>query len=167
MTASLLNSWKWTLNTGDADSFMKTLRREPTPKTEAMVRGDEFEAWAYKNIPEVMVGQHQLALKRYSGNYLLYGRLDSLHAGVIYDLKYTGHYEVGKFFGSPQTSMYFELVPDAKKFIYIISDGKELYREEYQRQEAEPIMSMIHDFDTWLRLNNLRSTYEKHWLAYN
>lgn len=167
MTASLLNSWKYLLAYGDMDDFMRVLRREPSPKTEAQAKGDEFEAWAYQNLPEMMVGTHQIALKKQVGDFLLYGRLDNLHAGVIYDTKYTGRYEVGKYRGSPQTSMYFEITPGSYKFEYIISDGKELYRETYYPDDVEPIMNIINDFIEWLKANNLLEVYQRYWLALN
>lgn len=98
-------------------------------------------------------------------NFLLYGRLDALKAGTIYDIKYSGSYERGKFFDSTQHPMYFELVPEANDFIYLISNGKEVYQEHYRRDEVADITVIVGDFVLWLTENGLLETYKQHWKA--
>lgn len=168
MTASLLNSWKNLLDNefSEMEDFLKVLHRKPIEKTEPMMKGDIFEQWAANNIPELQGAVRQAALYGECGDYLLYGKLDFLKAGIIYDAKYTGRYEVGKFFGSPQTSMYFTLVPEAFKFVYIISnseDGKNLWREEYLRDEVVPISVHIGQFESWLQEVGLFGIYREVW----
>ncbi len=86
---------------------------------------------------------------------MLYGRLDCLKAGVIYDYKFSSRYEVGKFYNNFQTSMYLELVPEAYKMSYIITktdkfNVDDIYVEEYRREEARPIKLDIDLFMKWI-----------------
>ena len=101
------------------------------------------------------------------GDYLLYGRLDCLKAGVIYDYKFSSRYEVGKFYDNYQTPMYFELVPEAYKMAYIITKTDKfsvdnILREEYTRKEAQPIIPVIDEFMGWIKSNGY--SMEK-WIA--
>ena len=97
-----------------------------------------------------------MTAKKVVGNYLLYGRMDCVKAGVIYDYKYTKKYEPGKFLENAQTAMYLELLPEAKKVSYIITDKKDfsnLYREDYTREEIQPIMQTVNQFMAWINQN--------------
>lgn len=166
LTASLLNAWGYCVLSGDKEDFLKSLNREPIAKTEAMIRGDEFEAWAAENLPELQGAVRQAAIYREIPGFLLYGKLDFLKAGTIYDTKHTSHYEVGKYYGSPQTSMYFALVPEARAFTYIVSTGNEnIFRETYRPNEAEPIALIANRFTNWLVQNDLFKIYQEKWSA--
>lgn len=94
---------------------------------------------------------------------LLYGRLDALKAGVIYDIKFTKSYAVGKFYSSPQHPMYLELIPEARKFVYLVSNGKSLWVEEYSRNETAEIKPTIQDFFEYLTKYNLMPIYTSKW----
>lgn len=175
MTYSLLNAWRYCLKSGELDEFIKTLNREPIETNEAMRLGNEFEAWAAENIPELQGAVRQAAVYkdvRIGGTaFLLYGKTDFIKAGVITDTKYTGHYDVGKFYGSPQHAMYFALIPEAIRFDYIVTTEKgdysteRLYRESYYPAETPPIEGEISSFMGWLRANDLLKIYQEKWEA--
>lgn len=166
LTASLLNSWYYLVDHGgDMNEFVKTLRREPLEQTEVMQLGNEFETWAIENVKELHGGVYQAALYSEIPGFLLYGKLDVLKAGTIYDIKRTSSYEVGKFYGFPQTSMYFALVPEATRFTYIIGCNHQLYRETYTREETAPIQQIAKQFASWLTINNLMNIYADNWKA--
>ena len=169
ITPTLLNSWQYLYKAFEGyeeeaySDFLRTLNREPSTQNEAMQAGIDFENQINElvrgnhtpNLPTpyyeiadiVMYGQEQVALsgkKRINGiDFLLYGRLDYLKAGVIFDVKYMfskkSKYEMGKYTDSAQHPLYFEVCPEAYEFEYLTSDGKELYRERYLRQDIEPI----------------------------
>lgn len=200
MTHSLLSSWLYAMKdspfedaTSERDAFgefLQVLRREPTPTTEAMQKGIDFEDlvtaivrndaegmrrnpdWydAANQIAQIVRGgslQHRARkVMEISGMMsVIYGRLDALKAGTIYDVKFSGSYDRGKYFDSTQHPMYFELVPEANDFVYLISNGKEVYREHYRRDEAADITVTIGSFVSWLTANGLLETYKQHWQA--
>lgn len=194
ITHSLLNAWQYQYAAEDTDraheDFMATLERTPVKPNKAMLEGRHFEnmvtahacgapldpkhKWAAgirdtANI--VRGGQFQVALyreKRIKGvDFLLYGRLDVLKAGTIYDTKFSHSYEVGKYADSPQHPMYFALCPEARRFVYIVSDGSEVCREEYRPEDCQPIDGIIINFMRYLQDTNLTKTYFEKWKARN
>mgnify|MGYP000851683466 CR=1 FL=1 len=188
VTQSLISSWQWSYKTDNGyEDFLKTLRREPIQPTKAMLAGQHFEnvlnaalngadidpahEW-YKPItelyPTLFGAQQQVRLSRdmrVDGmNFVLYGVLDYLKAGVIYDTKYSKTYRsVGKYLDSPQHPMYFALVPEAYEFQYKICDGRYVYTEAYRPDEVEPIERTISQFMAFLDRQNLVSTFCEHW----
>ena len=128
MTPSLLNAWIYLLEReyGTVEDFLRTLNREPTPSSESIEKGFMFEKWCEENCLEVQGGVFQYAAKKQIAlcgmEFLLYGRMDCVKAGIIYDFKYTGNYECGKYYGNAQTPTYFELLPEASEMKYIITD---------------------------------------------
>lgn len=173
------------LDNGYAD-FLKTLNREPIQQTKAMLDGIRFEnclnavlngaeiepthEW-YKPITqladELQGAQQQVRLSRDISvggvNFVLYGVLDYLKAGAIYDTKFSKTYKVGKYLTSPQHPMYFALVPEAYKFSYKICDGKWVYTETYRPDEVEPIERTISNFLKFLDNMNLKEVYFNKW----
>lgn len=168
--------------------FLQVLRREPTETTEAMRNGIEFEdlvtqiasgedvdtehKWyqaARKAAGIVRGGVYQYKAKReivVSGIcVLLYGRIDFLKAGKVIDTKFSKSYERGKYYDSTQHPTYLRLLPDAEEFMYLISNGTEVWTEVYRRDETVDIEPIIADFFAFLISNNLMETYKKHWLA--
>lgn len=168
--------------------FMATLRREKTPITEAAQRGIDFEnlvtaivngeqntpsdldKWynAASEIAEIVRGgclQYKAKKEiRVSGiTFLLYGRLDALKAGSIYDIKFSSCYEKGKYFNSTQHPTYLELIPQAQEFTYLVSNGSNVWKETYRRDEAPDIRNVIFDFISWLEENNLTDVYKEYW----
>ena len=170
LTATLLNAWRVFAEEeyGTEGDFLKVLRREPVEKTEAMQNGDDFEKWAIDNLPALKGGQYQVRVSRQIDNYLCYGIIDVLKAGVVIDIKFTSNYEVGKYRDNYQTPMYLALVPEAVKMQYIISnrtaDG-DLWVETYHRDNIMPIEWHIPHFENWLKLTGYWEIYKEHWGA--
>ena len=195
VTHSLLSAWSYALKENphaenDEDpmiGFMKTLRREPSVATEAMQLGIKFEMlvtdimygngdkknkW-YKaafDVARIIEGaQLQVAAKKEAAIYeipvLLYGRIDALKAGVIYDIKYTEKYEAGKYLRSTQHPMYLELIPEAQEFTYLVFDGSNVFPETYRRDEPLDIKWIIEIFFKWLEIQGLTGVYRQYWKA--
>lgn len=182
ITATLLNSWKYLFNNQAGEEsqetlyndFLKVLKREPTETTPAMALGNEFEKECYEGkvegISEIIKGgAFQLSTSKIEtiGNYnfLLYGRIDVLKNGIIYDIKRVGKYsDVQKYYTSVQHVMYLKLIPQAKEFKYLISDGECIYTETYDRNDIiEPIETTIINFVNWLKRNDLFDLYVEKW----
>ena len=187
ITQSLLSAWLWSYKLDNGyDDFLKTLHREKTPPTTAMLDGIRFEnclnatlngadiyadhEW-FKPVVQLageLVGaQQQVRLSRditVGGiNFVVYGVLDYLKAGIIYDAKFSKTYHYGKYLDSPQWPMYFYICPEAYKFQFLICDGKCVYRETYVPDEAEPIERTIKQFMDFLDRQNLVSTFCENW----
>mgnify|MGYP000373391012 FL=1 len=96
---------------------------------------------------------------------VLYGRLDCLKAGDIEDIKFSGGYERGKYFSSTQHPTYFEIVPEAKSFTYLVSNGSDVWTERYYREETPSIIPTISDFLEWLDALGLTPLYREKWQA--
>lgn len=186
ITQSLLSSWQYAIKGGEMEDFLSTLRRERKPQTKAMLDGIRFEnvvhavsegaeigpeqEW-YRPVLEICEiisqGQYQVKASRplvVDGvEFICYGILDFLKAGVIYDTKFSRTYRVGKYLDSPQHPMYFYLCPEVRQFEYIISDGKYVYRERYTPEDTEPIQKTIQGFMTWMDRMGLVSLYCENW----
>lgn len=168
--------------------FLKTLRREPTETTQAMQNGIDFEnmvtdivngadvdseeKWydaASKVAKIVKGGQLQYKAKKQiavSGiPILLYGRLDVLKAGEIIDIKFSSGYERGKYFDSTQHPVYLELIPEAYQFTYLITNGSDVWKETYRREETHSMIPTIAYFLSYLKESGLWEEYAKHWEA--
>lgn len=168
--------------------FLNTLNKVDTPPTEAMQNGIEFENivtgmatgqpyfsennWqdaAEKVADIVRGGQFQFKAQKQAYingiHFLMYGRLDVLKAGKIYDIKFTKNYDRGKYFSSTQHPMYLELVPEASEFVYVISNGTNVWTEHYTRDAIRSIFPVISDFTDWLYGNDLIDIYFEKWAA--
>lgn len=197
MTHSLLSSWLYALTENpyenmtterdSAEEFLRVLRREPTPTTDAMRNGIEFEelvtdlasGWDRDNknwhdaaariADKVRGGVFQFKGYRDSRiggmDVLLYGKLDVLKAGTIYDIKFSKSYDVGKFYDSTQHPMYFALVPEAGRFEYLVSNGSQVWTEAYRRDETPQIEPIVEQFFGWLETAELMDLYRAHWSA--
>ena len=197
VTHSLLSAWQYLLKenpyedaTTESDpmgDFLRLLRREPTPTTEAMQNGIEFEnlvtdiihscgdrsnKWwdAAAQIARELTGaqlQVKVSKEIQVGSYtvVLYGRLDALKAGEITDIKFSKGYERGKYYDSTQHPSYLELVQEADRFTYIVSNGADVWHETYLREDATDIRTIISRFFDWLHANDLWALYEVHWSA--
>ena len=95
--------------------------------------------------------------------FVCYGILDFLKAGVIYDTKFSKTYHVGKYMDSPQHPMYFYLCPEVRRFEYIISDGSYVYREAYLPEDTESIEKTIRQFMTLMDRAGLMDLYCENW----
>jgi hypothetical protein len=61
--------------------------------------------------------------------------------------------------------MYFALVPEAMEFVYIVSNGTDVWTEKYRRDEAADIRVIISMFFAWLKDNGLFELYKEKWVA--
>lgn len=118
-------------------------------------------AWQVKASKRVSVGGR---------DFLLYGVLDALKGGVIYDIKYKtrplGSVDLPALYAdSPQHPMYLALCPEAERFAYLVSDGELMYAEAYERGDVAPIKATIGDFMAYLDRACLTGVYERHWAA--
>ena len=170
--------------------FLDVLNRVQTPPTEAMQNGLDFEElvtsiangadyqadrehrWydaASKVAGIVRGGQFQLKAKKYvtvNGiDFLMYGRLDVLKAGTIYDIKFTKNYDRGKYFGSTQHPLYLDLIHEVGRFTYLISNGTDVWMETYTREETRSIYPAISDFTDWITAQGLFPIYAEKWEA--
>lgn len=172
------------------ESFLATLRLEPKDKTAAMQKGIDFEndintlvesGEANPLPPEA--GKWDKAVNRFarickggqsqvpvSGeicvngmDLVLYGVCDYVKAGIIYDIKKVTRYEYGKYLDSPQHPMYLHLIPEAKRFDYLVFDGSFCYRETYRRGDFQPIETTIAQFLRFLRESGHMDDYKDHW----
>lgn len=195
LTQSLLSSWQYAIkdtpySDGGEDpwsDFLATLRNEIRPASDAMLKGIAFESSVNQYIENGKIPEPPLedAVRRFGDicrggipqyaasaeetvngvPLLLYGRLDYLKAGTIYDIKCSSHYDKGKYFDSPQHPMYLHLVPEATEFCYLISNGSTTWEERYRRDETPSIIPRISDFLTWLDAVGLMDEYRENWKA--
>lgn len=133
---------------------------------------DKYPRWydAASKVAEIVRGgQFQLKARKpvnVSGmEFVLFGKLDVLKAGSIYDIKFSKSYDRGKFFGSTQHPMYLELVPEAQDFTYLVSNGVDVWTESYTREETRSIFPVIADFTGWLKSQGLFQIYAEKWSA--
>lgn len=153
------------------DDFIKTLNREEFEPNQYMLEGLKFEDETYKGktcFSEIVKdGAFQIVGKKeveVDGlNFLMYGRLDVLKGGVIYDIKRVWRYTRPKYRKSSQHGFYLDLFENAKKFTYLIWDGNNPHYETYYRDETIPTIEMIHLFIKWLKENGLLGLYKKNW----
>ena len=185
ITPTLLNSWQYNIKNGTLEDFIKVLNKEEFEQTESIQKGFEFEKYMQENYEETKNGAYQVKVSKEYGDYLLYGIVDCLKGGIIYDYKYTKNYDVGKFFNNHQTLMYLEMIPEAKKMVYLITNKfekteypnnnfkdiekvnyevGEIFREEYTKDIfPETMESIIHKFEEWLKKYDLFETYKEKW----
>lgn len=187
ITQSLLSSWLYVYKTDDGyEKFIDSLHRKKQNPTKAMLDGIQFESmvnavcngqpmdkshkWIKgieQVVPIVKGAQQQVKVSKdvnINGvNFILYGILDFLKAGVIYDTKFSKTYSLNKYLDSPQHPMYFALVPEARRFEYIICDGIWVYRECYDKEDAIPIEEIINNFMKFLDRYDLLKTYCENW----
>ena len=149
--------------------FLQTLSREkfkPTPRMqdgidfEDMIRGDQVILidWedGVETIQEIVKdGLWQVTVQKpltiNDTKYLLYGKCDVMKDDIIYDIKFTNSYEVGKFFGSAQHRIYL-YCSGLPQFSYLISNGREYWKEDYSNHSKieDEIKQMIADFNCYL-----------------
>ena len=189
LTQSLLSAYLWIFQKDSGyEEFLSALNREKTPPTQAMLDGIRFENCLNgvlngEEIPtdhewysvvtemagELQGSQQQVVLYKdieVDGQpLLLHGVLDYLVAGHIYDCKFSKNYHLNKYLNSPQTPMYLALVPEAKDFTYIVSDGKWVYREKYPRDIVPPIEITIRYFLAYLKRQGLFEIFKEKWRA--
>lgn len=170
------------------DSFVSTLRREEKEPTQAMQDGTMFE-----DMVNLLVDGGSLecspnpkwesAARRFAGrcagglsqvpvtgdlsvagmDFCLYGVCDYVKAGLIIDIKKVTRYEYGKYQHSPQHPMYLHLLPEAKRFDYLIFDGANSHIETYRREACKPIEQTISEFIRFLADTGGLDIYKHFW----
>ena len=182
------------------ESFLSTLRREKTEPTDAMQNCLNFEKSVYalaggnirflevspdcikwesgiRQVADVISGAAvQVKLKREievgGMRFLVYGILDAIKAGVIFDVKFKNNsfnndkvHVYGDYVDSPQHPAYFYLCPEAYEFQYLVSDGECLYIETYRPDESPLIDEIIGDFIRGITASGDLELYKEKWLA--
>jgi hypothetical protein len=178
VTTTLLNSWQylWKVDEEYQESawqdFIDLLNKVRKPPNDAMIRGIEFEAdciaGLVPGISEIIKGgTFQYAASKETKvageRVLLYGKIDVLKAGIIYDIKSTSKYELQKYHDSTQHHMYMNMIPNAVKFVYLINNGNDTFQEIYRRDEIKPVEPIIAQFYEWLKDKNLWNIYTEKW----
>ena len=199
ITQSLVSSWAYMFDCFEGceddaqQEFLQTLRREPKENSEAMQKGIAFENAVYAEvagIPRKPIDKWERGIKAVASiirgakvqvrasrplevdgtEFLVYGILDALRAGTIYDVKfsteYLGSYDAyGKYINSPQHPFYFHLIPGAREFQYLLSDGDDYYIEVYRREQTKSAAEIISEFIRSITEMGLLDTYKEKWLA--
>lgn len=99
--------------------------------------------------------------------FLLYGKMDVVKRDTVYDIKYTGKYELGKFLDSAQHLIYLYCT-GLPKFQYLISDGEDFWIEDYHNHTniENEIKSKISDFLGYLENDKeAKELFESKWGA--
>lgn len=139
---------------------------EPIPNSKEWLSG------AWQIVPYLKNAQLQVKLSsEITVNGLdlyVFGILDGLKEGVIYDVKFSNksfHSAdlAGKYLESPQHPTYFQLCPEAKKFIYLVSDGEDLYTEIYTPKITRPFTEIASEFLTSIEQMGLLDVYKEKW----
>lgn len=196
ITPTLLNSWAYFMSVDDEytegarTSFRQTISRDEFEPTEDMAKGNKFEAdvfaWVDGYRPELMDtywecveeiadkvggGVRQLVVKKeieVSGQaFLLYGKVDHLAGPWATDVKWTGNYDFPKFKATAQHPVYLACLPLVPSFRYLISDGRRVYEEVYQRGECRPVEELVSEFMTGLSTwPEAQAAYFEKWRAF-
>lgn len=197
ITQSLLSAWTYIFHAYDAEQanedFLRSLRREPSEDSEAKRSGRIFESLCYafadgrsqehpwasgaKDIGDIIKGGARqvtcsAALSVKGEDFLVYGIMDVLKSGIIYDIKFStksfGSIDLaGHYLDSPQHPTYFYLAPSAYEFKYLVSDGEDVYIEPYRREQTRPLETIMSQFIDYLKVTDLWETYKQYWRATN
>ena len=172
VTASLLESWRLCVSKRDnLNDFIKVLKKEKQTSS-VIERGIEFEEQVISGndeefSPIVEGGAYQYYGKKVLNidgeEVLLHGYIDVLKNSIIYDIKRPVMYQCGKYQDSFQKDCYFELVPNAEEFKFLVFDGENHYIESYFREDRRNISSIIKSFYKWLKTYNLFELYKEKW----
>ena len=199
ITQSLLSSWNYLHNCYDGceedayNEFLDTLNRVPKETTPEMQNGIDFENEVYKTAAGILRTPHpkweqgiqsvatvikgaqtqvkaQRELTVAGIDLLVYGILDGLKAGSIFDVKFSnkkfGSAELaGKYLDSPQHPTYFYIVPEAYEFTYLVSDGEDIYPERYTPKDTRPFPEIAKEFLESLEAMKLLDVYKEKWEA--
>ncbi len=199
ITQSLLSAWNYMFDCQEGyeeeakAEFLLALDRRKKDATQAMLNGIAFEDQVYSQahgLPREPHDQWEAGIQKVAAiigsapvqvkaqreidvcgmTFLVYGILDALQAGIIYDVKFRnksfGSEDIyGKYLSSPQHPTYFYIVPEATEFRYLVSDGEDVYQESYTRENTRFIGDIINDFIASLTSMGLLDRYKQHWAA--
>ncbi len=159
--------------------WLNTLNKVKTPTTEILQRGIDFENAVHAitedypvehenaaGVAEVVKGgMWQVKLSKNIGNYVLYGIADVIKRDTIYDIKRVTSYDCPKYEQSIQHLIYMEC-SGLDNFEYLISDGKNLYREYYHkdRDNLNKLIGRIDNMVGFIRQNDeFNQAFETNW----
>lgn len=194
ITPSLLNSFNY-YRSVEEDSeaaerlkILSVFKREKSEPTPQMLFGQQFEDDVrdicgtvstdeeyLKCVNQVrgivMGGTWQMPCSKKYKDYLLYGRMDVVRGPVIFDIKTTSYYDIGKYRDSAQHRLYLACT-GLERCVYIVAEvyrGAEgaiiesLSTEEYTQRDIEP---MVDDFIADLEHDQeLKTLYLENWKA--
>jgi hypothetical protein len=196
ITPTLLNAWSYLHSVDDEWSesarteFLSTLSRDKFEPTDAMKQGNKFEADVFAHVdgyrPElddeywkcvaevasqVPGGARQLSVKREivvdGQEFLLYGKVDHVAGPWATDVKWTGSYEFPKFKDTAQHPVYLACLPAVPSFRYLISDGRRVYEEVYQRGECATPEELVREFVSGLnKWPEALAEFKSKWVAF-
>ena len=189
VTQTLISSYGWMFKKeGGEEDFLSTLRREHQTPTKAMTDGIVFEnmVQAYcegfppepthkwekgvKEVGEIVKGgAYQVSASREleidGKTFVVYGKIDFLKNGIIYDTKFSTTYHLNKYLDSPQHSFYLFMIPEAREFQYLVCDGHYVYKERYEPWQCESVEKQIREFLNYLDKQNLSEVYYTNWTS--
>ena len=194
ITHTLLSSHIWTCKIGTkekVEELKKMINKESMEPNKAMKNGLDFEALV-KAYTEDRIIDHMSTMEKTAkiiahivrggtwqvkgqknisiadNEYLLYGKADVLKGPVIYDIKFiSSEYEMGKYQDSTQHRIYFELFPGCTTFKYLISDGYNVYIEQYINSGKYDINGYISDLMSYLKSKpELFKIFQEKWQAF-
>lgn len=153
--------------------FIDALKKIQKPPNEYMKAGIEFEEECYKGntcvSPIIEGGAYQIVGTKEVTvddiDFLMYGRLDVLKGGIIYDIKRIWKYKRPKYYWSSQHRFYMDLFPEATEFQYLAFDGYNLHIEVYFADDCIPTENLISKFIAYLKQENLYEIYTENWKA--
>lgn len=194
ITPSLLNSFNYYLSVEEdseaveRQKILSVFRREKSEPTPQMEFGIQFEddvrgisgtvsvdgeyLKCINQVREIVSGgTWQMPCSKKYKNYLLYGRMDVVKGPVIFDIKTTSFYEIGKYKDSAQHRLYLNCT-GLERCVYVVvevyhgAEGvviKSLSTEEYTQRDIEP---MVDDFIANLEHDQeLKTLYLENWKA--
>ena len=186
ITPTLYNSWYYYMKSEQTlEDFLKILSKEPFEKTEAILKGLNFEEAIYeidtvgltnkvdkselecaKEIANIINnGYWQQSASKKIENFVLYGKADVIKGNHIYDIKRVSSYELGKYEDSIQHKLYMEIF-DISNFTYLICDGNNIYKEYYSRKNdnLDDILSKVKEMLNWfIQTPQLFSVFDDNW----
>lgn len=123
-----------------------------------LVRGAQFQVRIHKPITV-----HGI-------DFEIHGVLDALREGTIFDFKFKnksfGSLDLpGSYLNNAQHPFYFYLVPEARRFLYLVSDGTDIYIEQYTPEESRTAWDVISEFVEFLENAGLMDLYKEHWVV--
>lgn len=159
--------------------WLNTLNKVKTPTNEILQRGIDFENAVraitdnypveHENAAEVAEvvkgGMWQVKLSKNVGNYVLYGIADVIKRDTVYDIKRVTSYDCPKYEQSIQHLIYLEC-SGLENFEYLVSDGKNLYREYYHKDadNLDRLIGRINNMVGFIKGNDdFHQAFEKNW----
>jgi len=101
-------------------------------------------------------------------DFLLYGRCDVIKGDVVYEIKTTGKYDIGKYYPSAQYRIYLYCT-GLTGLTYLITDCKQCWREDYFNNDnlEKEIIALIYNFIQYLGYDEEASRlfFDK-WISY-